>query len=84
MDALEIRLVTAEDAPGLLKVYEHYVRHTAISFEYEVPTLENFGRGLPGRGKNTPILPPWKTAESWAMPTRGRLSGGRLTIGRQS
>ncbi|MCI9481106.1 MAG: N-acetyltransferase [Oscillibacter sp.] len=42
MDALEIRLVTAEDAPGLLKVYEHYVRHTAISFEYEVPTLEEF------------------------------------------
>ncbi len=42
MDQVEIRLVTENDAPGLLNVYQYYVEHTAISFEYEVPSLEEF------------------------------------------
>ena len=41
MDCL-IRNATAADAPALLKIYAHYVENTAISFEWAVPTLENF------------------------------------------
>lgn len=37
-----IRLVTEEDAQELLNIYEPYVLHTAITFEYEVPSLEDF------------------------------------------
>lgn len=37
-----IRAATEQDAPALLEIYGHYVRHTAITYEYEVPTLENF------------------------------------------
>ena len=31
-----------EDAGELLAIYDHYVRDTAISFEYETPTEEEF------------------------------------------
>lgn len=31
-----------EDAAELLAIYDHYVRDTAISFEYETPTEEEF------------------------------------------
>ena len=37
-----IRNATAADAQAILAIYSHYVEKTAISFEYEVPTLENF------------------------------------------
>ena len=31
-----------EDAGELLAIYDHYVRDTAISFEYETPADEEF------------------------------------------
>ena len=37
-----IRLATADDAEVLLGIYGPYVEHTAITFEYDVPTLEEF------------------------------------------
>ncbi len=37
-----IRAASEQDAPALLKVYAPYVEHTAITFEYEVPTAEEF------------------------------------------
>lgn len=40
--SIEIRNATADDAPALLEIYSHYVKNTAISFEWEVPTFENF------------------------------------------
>ena len=41
-DALTIRMATAEDAPALLDIYRPYVEHTAITFEYKVPSIEEF------------------------------------------
>ena len=38
----EIRLINENDAAAVLDIYAHYVQHTIISFEYEVPTLEDF------------------------------------------
>lgn len=37
-----IRPVTVKDAKRLLEIYAYYTKETAISFEYEVPTLEEF------------------------------------------
>ncbi len=37
-----IRPVTVDDAAALLDIYRYYVEHTAISFEYDVPTVEEF------------------------------------------
>ena len=36
-----IRLATPEDAPALLAIYEPYVRQTAITCEYEVPSVRS-------------------------------------------
>ena len=38
----KIRTVTPDDAERLLSIYEPYVLNTAITFEYEVPSLEEF------------------------------------------
>lgn len=45
-----IRGATLDDADQILKIYAHYVENTAVSFEYAVPTLENF------RGRMTATL----------------------------
>ena len=39
---IEIRVATPDDADALLAVYAPYVTDTAISFECEVPTVEEF------------------------------------------
>lgn len=39
---LTIRMAVKEDAPELLAIYAPYVKNTAISFEYQVPTREEF------------------------------------------
>ena len=35
-----IRDAVLTDAERIREIYDHYVRHTAISFEYETPTRE--------------------------------------------
>ena len=35
---MKIERVTVEDAEELLSIYAPYVRETAVSFEYEVPS----------------------------------------------
>ena len=42
MENIKIRTAQAGDASALLAIYAPYVKETAISFEYEVPTLDEF------------------------------------------
>ena len=39
---VRIRVATKADAPALLNIYAPYVEQTAITFEYEVPSVEEF------------------------------------------
>ena len=39
---INIREARPADAPHLLEIYAPYVEKTAISFEYDVPVLEEF------------------------------------------
>ena len=39
---MSIRQATVRDIPRILEIYGPYVKNTAISFEYTVPTLEVF------------------------------------------
>lgn len=41
-----LRVVTPDDARELLSIYAPYVEETAISFEYDVPTVEEFRRRI--------------------------------------
>lgn len=43
---LSIRRATADDAPALAAIYAPYVRDTAITFEYEPPSAEEFARRI--------------------------------------
>ena len=38
----DIQVASPEDAPELLAIYAPYVRETAVTFEYDVPALEEF------------------------------------------
>ncbi len=42
MSGLVIREVSADDAEKLVQIYEHYVLNTAVSFEYDVPSADEF------------------------------------------
>ncbi len=42
MDTIAIRTANLDDAAALLAIYAPYVKGTAITFEYEVPSLEEF------------------------------------------
>ena len=42
MSVLKLREACADDASRLLEIYAPYIEHTAITFEYEVPSVEEF------------------------------------------
>lgn len=50
------RLATPDDAPALLAIYAPYVEQTAISFEYDVPSLEEFRRRIADFSRTYPYL----------------------------
>ncbi len=51
-----IRLATLNDAEGVLSVYAPYIQQTAISFEYEVPTLDAYRERMRMIGEKYPFL----------------------------
>lgn len=55
-DDITIRFATTKDAGALLKIYEPYVKQTAITFEYDVPTLEDFTGRIENVLKKYPYL----------------------------
>lgn len=42
MDNINIRFARPEDAPALVEIYSYYVLNTAVTYEYEVPSVEEF------------------------------------------
>ena len=53
---MEIRIATPEDAREILEIYAPYIENTAISFEYEVPSLEEFRGRIENTLKRYPYL----------------------------
>ena len=62
MEAVTIRPAVPEDAPALLAIYAPYVRETAVTFEYEVPTPEVLGYACAGPFKE-------RAAYDWSVET---------------
>ena len=50
------RLAAPDDAPALLAIYAPYVEQTAISFEYDVPSLEEFRHRIADFSRTYPYL----------------------------
>ena len=53
---VSIRLARIEDAPALQATYAPYVRDTAITFEYEPPSVEVFAERMRATMKRYPYL----------------------------
>ena len=51
-----IRDARLEDAKRILEIYDYYVKNTAITFEYETPTLEEFGKRMKNTMQRYPYL----------------------------
>lgn len=82
MNDYTLRVARPEDAAALLAIYTPYVEKTAITFEYTVPTAEDFC----GRVRHTLEKYPYLVAEGegaivgYAYPVRsahGRPMAGR-------
>lgn len=59
MDGVNIRIAKPSDAEALLSIYAPYVRNTAITFEYEVPTVSEFEERI----RHTQLKYPYIVAE---------------------
>ena len=74
--AVSIRFVRPEDAEALAGIYAPYVRQTAITFEYEPPTPEEFRRRIAGIRARYPYLAAEENGEllgyCYASPFKGR------------
>ena len=53
---INIRVATVEDAQQILQIYAPYIEKTAITFEYEVPALEEFRGRIQHTLKKYPYL----------------------------
>jgi phosphinothricin acetyltransferase len=51
-----IRIATEADAEKLLEIYSYYIRNTAITFEWEVPSVEEFARRIRTVTEKYPFL----------------------------
>lgn len=51
-----IRTARVEDAERLLEIYGYYVEHTAITYEYDVPELADFGQRIAHTLERYPYL----------------------------
>lgn len=53
---MKIRIVQLEDSEALLKIYEEYILHTEITFEYDVPFVEAFKNRIQAIYRQYPFL----------------------------
>ena len=51
-----VRMAEESDAEALLSIYSYYVKHTAVSFDYEVPSLSEFTEKMKDIKKRYPYL----------------------------
>ena len=53
---IQLRMARPEDAPALLEIFTPYVLQTAVAFNYEPPTLEEFRSTMTDRLRRYPYL----------------------------
>ena len=55
-DPITVREAEAADAARLLEIYAYYIQNTAITFEYDVPSLSEFQKRIRNTRKRYPYL----------------------------
>ena len=56
MSLIEIRNAKTEDAKRLVEIYDYYVKNTAITFEYDTPSPEEFAARMEHTMERYPYL----------------------------
>lgn len=56
MNNIEIKIAAPSDAEALLHIYAPYIKNTAVTFEYEVPSVEEFRKRIVHTLKKYPYL----------------------------
>lgn len=75
MELITVRDARLEDAPRILEIYGPYVERTAISFEYRVPTLEEFQERMRNTMRRYPYLVVEENGRIQGYAYAGPLSG---------
>ncbi|SCH16361.1 MULTISPECIES: GNAT family N-acetyltransferase [unclassified Romboutsia] len=53
---MELRLANLNDAREILNIYKYYIENTAITFEYKIPSLEEFENRVKTISKDYPYI----------------------------
>ena len=72
---IAVRLAEPADAETLLAIYAYYVKNTAVSFEYEVPSVREFSERIRGTLVNYPYLVAEHEGKAVGYIYAGRFSG---------
>ena len=72
---MKIRIATPEDASAIQSIYRYYVEHTAITFELEVPSVEEFQGRIKKTLERYPYLVDMRMQEFFM--TEGHMTGQR-------
>ncbi|MDO4814514.1 MAG: GNAT family N-acetyltransferase [Gemella sp.] len=56
MSEIELRMARVDDAASLLNIYAYYVNETNITFEYDVPSIEEFATRIKEILKKYPYI----------------------------
>lgn len=84
MSTITVRDAKIEDAARILEIYAYYVEYTVISFEWDVPSLEEFENRMRDIMKKYPYLVIEQDGKSKVMHTHMPLSAAPHTTGRAS
>lgn len=63
MSETKIRVATIDDAEKILEIYSPFVDRTAVSFEYDIPSIEKFRQRMKHIQKRFPFLVAEKDGE---------------------
>ena len=72
MPEITIRTAQPSDAEELLKIYAPYVTETAVTFEYDVPTVSEFAERISSTLENYPYLAALQNGEIVGYAYAGR------------
>ncbi|WRS28927.1 GNAT family N-acetyltransferase [Oscillospiraceae bacterium MB08-C2-2] len=75
MNELRLRVASPDDAKELLEIYTPYVKNTAITFEYEVPSVGVFEARIQNTLKKYPYLVAEKDGEILGYAYTGAFVG---------
>ena len=68
---MKVRSANVDDAARLLAIYEYYVESTAISFERDVPSLDEFAARIANTLKKYPYVVVEENGEIWGFAYAG-------------